>query len=400
MSARSHLVRGTIAVAALAVAAVGLAACSTLNPSAGISCAWGLKASKDSFNVAYPDATATYFGTKYALGSGQKLVLSGTFPFARYISLHTYGLSGTDYDHIADSAIVPDAGSDNPFTNVVASGDPAHRKWTVTIDPAAPPIDGAAANNTIGTPAVGSVFLRVYVPNNPLDQAGGVPLPDMKVVDSATGATTAALPTCSAPAPDTSLVDLVNAFGPPTDVPPSDPPVFKRPATVAGIYPNRDNAYLASIAAYQPGKVIVVRGKAPTTPDTQAGQSPATPSQLRYWSFCTNEYRKPYPVSFCAVDHEAPVDGSGYYTIVVSTPAERPSNATLANGITWVDWGSTSTNLLMAFRHMLPDAAFTETVKNVAPGQLASAVMGVYTPVAVTCPIATFESGGATACGL
>ncbi len=388
-----------LAVSALAIASVGLAACSTVNPSASVSCAWGLKASKDSFNVAYPDATATYFGTKYTLGTGQKLVLSGTFPFARYMSLHTYGLSGTDYDHIADQAVTPDAGSDNPFSTVVASGDPAHRKWTVTIDPAAPAIDGAAGNNTIGTPAVGTVFMRVYVPDNPLDQAGGVPLPDMKVVD-ASGATTWAPSTCTVQQPDGGLIDLVNAFGPPTDVPPSDPPVFKRPATVAGIYPNRDNAYLASIAAYQPGKVIVVRGKAPTSPDTQMGQSPATPSQLRYWSFCTNEYRKPYPVSFCAVDHEAPIDGSGYYTIVVSTPAEQPTNATLANGITWVDWGSTSTNLLMAFRHMLPALTFPETVKNLAPGQLASDIMGVYTPVAVTCPIATFEAGGATACGL
>ena len=176
--------------------------------------------------------------------------------------------------------------------------------------------------------------------------------------------------------------------------------MFKRPVTVAGIYPNRDNAYLASIAAHQPGRVIVVRGKAPTTPDTQAGQSPATPSQLRYWSFCTNEYRKPYPVSYSAIDHEAPVDGAGHYTIVVSTPADRPANATTADGVAWVDWGSTSVNMLMAFRHMLPAADFTETVKNVAPGQLASEVMGEYTPVATYCDVATFEAGGATACGL
>jgi len=207
------------------------------------------------------------------------------------------------------------------------------------------------------------------------------------------------LANCANPGGDASLVDLINAFGPPTDVPAQHPPVFKRPATVAGIYPNRDNAYLASIANYQPGKVIVVRGKAPTTPDTQAGQSPATPSQLRYWSFCTNEYRKPYPVSFCTIDHEAPLDASGYYTIVVSTPGERPTTATTANGIDWVDWGSTSTNLLMAFRHMLPDPGFTQTVKNVAPGQLASEVMGEYTPVAKYCDKATFEAGGAPACG-
>lgn len=398
MKPRSSTMRHLGAVLALAVSAVGLGACAAPSPTANISCAWALKASKDTFNVAYPDATATYFGIKYSLVSGQRLILSGTYPYARYMSLHTYNLQGTDHDHLADTAIVPDAGSDNPFTDTAASADPAQRHWTVTVNPNAPATDGHNGDNVLATPAAGSVFMRVYVPDNPLDQAGGVPLPALSVRN--TDGSVRTLPTCPAPAPDNSLVGLVNLFGPPTDVPPSDPPVFKRPATVAGIYPNRDNAYLAAIAAYQPGKVVVVRGKAPTTPDTRAGQSPATPAQLRYWSFCTNEYRKPYPVSFCAVDHEAPLDGSNYYTIVVSTPAERPTNATTADGVTWVDWGSTSTNMLMAVRHMLPDPAFTENVFNVARGHPASEVMGDYTPVAGTCDVATFEAGGAAACGL
>jgi len=382
----------------LAFAVLWIAACAPSNPTAGISCAWSIKADKSNFNFAFPDATATYFVTKYKLLSGQKLVLSGSYPYARYMSLHTYNLRGDAIDHISDRLIVPDFGSDNPFSNLAASTIPANRRWTVTISPDATAHDGQDGANTMSTPLVGSVMLRVYVPDNPVDQTGGVSLPQMSVVD-ASGVTTAVLPTCSTQAPSASAALLIDLFGPATNVPPSDPPVFKRPMTVAG-YPNRDNAYLASIAAYQPGKVIVVRGKAPTTPDTLAGQSPATPAQLRYWSFCINEYRIPYPVSFCAVDHEAPLDGSGYYTIVVSTPAERPSNATMLDNVTWVEWGSTSTNLLMAFRHMLPDPGFAETVSNVALGQLASEVMGVYTPVAVTCNVATFEAGGYAACGL
>ena len=56
--------------------------------------------------------------------------------------------------------------------------------------------------------------------------------------------------------------------------------------------------------------------------------------------------------------------------------------------------------MLMAFRHMLPAEDFAENVFNVAPGQLASEVMGAYTPHTATCAVATFESGGAAACGL
>ena len=398
MAVCSNTFRFMVIVLTLAVGVLGIGACTASNPTAGVSCAWGIKADKNNFNVAFPDATATYFVTKYKLLPGQKLVLTGTYPYARYMSLHTYTLRGEDIDHIPDRLIVPDPGSDNPFTNLAASIIPAKRRWTVTISPEATVQNGQDGANTISTPHVGSVMLRVYVTDNPLDQTGGVPLPQISVID-ADGTTTAVLPTCTTQGPSPVGAFLVNLFGPATDKPPNDPPFFKRPLAVAG-YPNRDNAYLASIAAYKPGKVIVVRGKAPTTPDTQAGQSPATPAQLRYWSFCTNEYRKPYPVSFCAIDHEAPLDGSGYYTIVVSTPDERPDNANTVHGVTWIDWGSTATNLMMAFRHMLPDPEFAETVSNVAPGQLASEVMGDYTPVAVTCNVATFEAGGFAACGL
>jgi hypothetical protein len=98
------------------------------------------------------------------------------------------------------------------------------------------------------------------------------------------------------------------------------------------------------------------------------------------------------------IDAEAPLDADGRYTIVVSTAADRPSNATTGNGVAWVDWGSTSVNMLMAVRHMLPADDFTENVFNVAPGQLASEVMGEYTPVVSTCTTAAFEAGGAAAC--
>lgn len=389
-----HLTRRLAAAAAVAILAAGLAAC-VPQPNAGIACAWATKADGSTFNVAYPDATATYFGTKYTLLSGQRLVLSGTYPYARYISLHTYNLQGNDVDHLADVDIAPDPGSDNPFTDPGASTDPAQRRWTATISPDAPASDG---DNLMTTPVVGSVVLRVYVPDDAADPTGGVPLPVLSVRNP--DGSVRALPTCSTQAPDQAILDLINAFGPATDIPPSSPPVFRRPLNVAGLYPNRDNAYLASIVEHTPGDVVVVRGTAPTTPDTQSGVSPATPSQLRYWSFCTNEYRKPYPVSDCVIDADAELDAGGAYTIVVSTPEDRPANATAANGITWVDWGSTSVNMLMAFRHMLPADGFAENVFNVAPGQSASEVMGAYTPVAATCPTATFESGGAAACGL
>jgi hypothetical protein len=196
-------------------------------------------------------------------------------------------------------------------------------------------------------------------------------------------------------------VNLVNAFGPPTDVAPLDPPQFKRPGAVAGLYANPDNGYVAAVAEHEAGKVVVIRAKAPTAPDTEGGESPAAAGHdMRYWSMCTNEYRKPYPVTDCTHDTQVPLDGDGWYTIVASTAVDRPTNATTAEGVAWLDWGSTTHDMLLILRNMLPDAGFTEDVFDVAPGQPASSVMGDHTPLTATCDRASFEAGGAAACGL
>ena len=177
--------------------------------------------------------------------------------------------------------------------------------------------------------------------------------------------------------------------------------MFIRPANGGGnLYPNPDNVYVATIVGYQPGRVVVVRGRAPTFPDTRAGQPVTGDEQVRYWSLCTNEYRKPNPVSSCLHDDEVPVDDNGDYTFVVSTPGDRPSNATEANGVAWLDWGSTDVNGLLLLRNMLASPSFPESATNLKPGSLASSTMGKYAPKAVYCDKATFEQGGASACGL
>ena len=399
---RSRSRLGVALIAAVAVAAGGLVAC-VPQPTAGISCAWPNISNRDSLNVAYPDASATYFTTPYQLAPGQSLVIDGTYPFARYSSLHTYSLTGAIVDHLTDTDIAPRPGSDNPSTNAAASLDPAERKWTVQVSADLAPGAGSATNSLAataspGSTAFGSVILRVYVPNTPGDLAGGVALPALSV-RSATGTVTP-IAQCATASADTSVVGLINAFGPATDIPATDPPVFKRPLSVGGLYANSDNAYVAAIAAYQPGKVVVIRGKAPTTPDTMNGESAASPTDLRYWSICSNEYRKPYPVTSCGYDQQFPLDANGEYTLVVSTPGERPANALTSNGVFWLDWGSTAVDMVMIARHMLPAATFAESVQALAPGQPASPQMGAYAPVAATCTVATFEAGGAAACGL
>lgn len=388
--------RAAWAVVALALLASVTAACTAggYTPPAGISCAWPNKTTKETLNVAYPDSGATYWSMQYNLLAGDRVIIEGSFPETRYISFITYNLAGNVVDAVTDRDIVPTAGGQNPFADPAApTGDGYRLEVRSDIGP------GVNDNLLASGGVTGTIIYRTYVSDVAGDPTGGEGLPAVSVRKA--DGTVVAVPTCAAPGGDGGLIDIINAFGPPTDVPAEEPPVFKRPANVGGLYANPDNGYVAAVADHSAGSVVVVRGKAPTTPDTEAGDSPAEPgNDMRYWSMCTNEYRKPYPVTDCAYDAQVPLDAGGYYTIVTSTAADRPANATVADGVAWLDWGSTAQDMLLILRNMLPDPAFGEDVFEVAPGQPASTAMGDHAPVTTRCSTATFEAGGAAACGL
>lgn len=391
-----------LGVAALVVGVVAgtLTSC-VPSPNADIACAWPVIANREALNVAYPDAGATYFATRYRLAPGQRLELRGAFPFARYTNFVTYGVAGNAVDSLTDRDIEPDPGSDNPFATPGASTDPAHRRYTVVVDPSATP---GGDDNTVapaaspGSIVNGTILQRIYVPDDDADVHGGVPLPEL-VVRNADGSTVP-VPACADQRPDPTVTDLLNLFGPATDQPAYDPPRVNRPASVGGLFANPDNVYVAAVLAHQPGRVVVVRGRAPSFPDTRAGDSPTEATQLRYWSMCMNEYRKPYPVTDCATDAETTLDGGGDYTYVVSTAADRPTTATDEHGVTWIEWGSTQVDGLLILRHMLADPSFSESASSVAPGSPAAPTMGVYAPRVAYCERTTFDAGGAAACGL
>lgn len=82
-------------------------------------------------------------------------------------------------------------------------------------------------------------------------------------------------------------------------------------------------------------EVAVFRGKLPETPSTYSGAIYAEPGELRYWSFCTNEYMS-QKVTDCLYDEQVQVDEDGYYTIAISWAEDRPINANRACGFNWL----------------------------------------------------------------
>lgn len=395
---RQGRLRGLAVVVVLAAAA--LTACLP-SSDAGIGCAWKYRADKDTLNVAYPDTGAVYWITRYVLWPGQKLTVSGAYPFARYFSFITYSLNGNAVEVATDRDIAPEPGSTNPFSTPGAPTDPNLRRYSVTLDPNAAVSPGdnmLAAGPSPGGIATGTLIMRVYVPDDPNDFTGGVGLPQVTV--SNFDGSVRSVATCPNHIGDSSIASLVGLFGPATNAPPQPLPTFVRPLVTSALYANPDNQYLSAIVEHMPGEVVVVRGQAPTFPDTRDGDPVMSPAQVRYWSMCTNEYAKPYRVTDCAADHETEITPDGRYTYVISTPADRPANAGTANGVTWLDWGRTTADGVLLMRHMLPDPSFAESIMSVPPGEPATATMGTYAPMGVYCAKATFEAGGAAACGL
>lgn len=116
------------------------------------------------------------------------------------------------------------------------------------------------------------------------------------------------------------------------------------------------NHYLNRCMSVQPGKVAVLTGRKPTTPKTRAGQAVMTGAQAKFWSITTyddwfdlfNPQGRAFGMPITSVtDEDVVTDANGYYTIVYSSPADRPANATAANGVTWVNWGPKGNSAFM-----------------------------------------------------
>lgn len=366
-------------------------------------CAWATRADEEVQNVAYPDTAATYWGTSYALAPGEELELDWTAPDARYSSFIAYGPYGGAIDVLTDTDIVAtdpvrvtgaepetEAG-DAPNVLAARRGAVAPEASGGAAAPTLPPGDEAPVpEDLLGSGAgrddavAGTVLYRVCLSGDDEDPAGG-PLPTVAVVGA--DGTRTEIPTCAEPAPSPRALELARANGPPTDREAPSQPIFVRPeAGAANLFPNPDNVYIATIAFHRPGVVAVVAGRAPTFgPD----------GQVRYWSLCTNEYRKPYPVSHCVADEDVAVADDGTYTVVISTPEDRPATATAEHGVTWLEWGSTEHDALLLMRHMLADPGFAESAINAEPGALARDSMGAYAPEGRYCTNATFDAEGA-----
>ncbi len=444
-SATRRLLLVAVAAAAVAVtaspAAMGAAAPVTddeqlLYGGAYSDCFWHVGAiGVESYNIAYPDAGAHYWGAIYTPIPGATLRLKGQFPKARYASINAYDRLGAIQDAVADVQINPDPGSSNPF-RVGIRRDVAKRNFTVIVDPDRPPgapdpntRANAPKRNTIYTePAAGDtirgIVWRVYIPNKGRDIRGGVslPRPELTLADGTVlkgAAACAALGSETAQTVDPSALLLsaevydglryqpgkpayfpALAGGKPNwrvqytrqyllnlYHPEADPLQGAVKAGQAGFFPNLHNQYVRNALNRKFGKIYAMRGKIATTAKTftnPTGKWQA--SELRYQSFCMNESPKTTRVMDCVYDEEIPLRGDRRYLVITSRAVDKPKNATAKCGVAWIEWsprgdGGTDTDFgWMQIRNMLPAASFKHAIQGTkSPGD-EKKVLGPYLP--------------------
>ena len=398
----------------------------------GVGCGWQAASDINVTNIAFPDDSAKYWVAVVPHIPGTRLRIDGRFGHMRYFSFNVYDPLIRPVDAIADEALVPDeAGQANPFVEERA---PLGGSYTAYVDfgqkPETPAINtlysGAipTGDNAVPNPAGTVIMYRSYVPEAGFDFQGGVGLPVL-TLETADGSqeilpyadcTEPLIPTGGGVVPDPGLNDLLLTIDlpdallglvtiPTATMPPSTQVFYGLPTTLlqilgnalgvplgeeasglpltggGGFLSNLHNDYTTIGFARRFGSAYVVRARAPSW--RGAAGVPWGGEQLRYWSICQNEFLTQRFVD-CARDEEVALDESGFFTVMVTDPADRPTWANADNGITWLPWGPFPDGLII-YRHMLPDPGFDQAIQNVPQGTEPAGIMGDYLPIGAYC---------------
>jgi hypothetical protein len=341
----------------------------------------------------WPDTQSTYFLARMNLPAGATLTFKGEYPRARYFKYALYRWNGQTFlstgEDIDGKSIVPDDGSTNPFV----VGNPrlgVQRNHTVRIVAADAPTN--RERNTLYVGKEGGelqLVMRIYLSDQGQDGAGwgptdqpsrarGLPsyegtLADGTKLDTAGVIKHFALPmneNTKQPLNDQQWIDIVNAKDNdptlnPATAPAREVPRWEKywtlPYSILGAFKTPEarakipyegamdgggdpsTQYMISFLSRKFGPVYVMRGKMPTFPDTFAGAGGRgleimPDAQTQYWSLVSCEAAPTGHIADGLTDLQIPLDADRNYTIVCSRKEDRPKNATLENGVAWLEW--------------------------------------------------------------
>jgi len=366
---------------------------------------------------AFPEENAQYwvFTFKNSPDNNKKICISGKFPYARFMSFTLYDFETGEparfsdkTQEIEDAMIEPMPGSANPFV-IGADRDTPERDYEVYLVQESSSHVGEA--NTLVIPSEienPSLFIRVYVPDNPESPSGDVGLPKIRAFDEKTGEQVYCPPISTA-----IPKSIVNLPKPPDeDSIPLDVIHSYRPGEF-GLFPNGDHPYLIvplTLEAKRQDLVAVLRFKAPAFPRTRGeeGVTFTEDQQVRYWSVNLGEMITTGS-SISVSDEDMKIGDDGMVRIVVG-----PKSLNAPENGNWnvFSWGWHIKPILL-FRQIAPRDDYEKSFSNVdvafnagdydnlsadeVLAKKATNYIQEYAPDGVYCTIEAFEDCG---CGL
>jgi hypothetical protein len=409
----------------------------------------------------WPDMQSTYFIGRLALPEGATLTLNYTYPRARYFQFALYKAERGTFVSIGEDLsgphIEPDPGSTNPF-RVGANRLAERRNFTLRILAENAPADPKQrARNALYVGKGGGELMfvnRTYLSDQGSDGAGWGP--------AASPLVRRGLPTYTGTLADgtkLSAAEVVKRFGRPMEAP--KPPVtaaqwemlvhakdndptldpataparkepkwekywnirysilgsFKTPEARAKIpYASAidgggdpETEYMFIQLSRKFGPVYVMRGKMPTFPNTYAGAGGKglevmPEAQTQYWSLVSCEAMPSGQIVDALTDMQVPLDEDGNYTIVYSRKEDRPANATLENGVAWIEWSPRGEGIdgpenradfgMLMLRFIANSPTWEQSPNKVTKPGMEEAVMGLYYPRGYYTTKAEFEAEG------
>ena len=409
----------------------------------------------------WPDGQSTYFIGRLTMPAGSTLTLRFTYPHARYFQFALYTWDGTTFvstgDALAGRDIEPDAGSTNPF-RVGADRLAEKRDFTLQIlakDAAKKAAEDDPKSLYTGESGGELMFVtRIYLADQGWDGAGwglasspsaegGLPTYEGVLADGTKLSPAEvveqfgrAMDSTSQPVTAEQWGQLVHAKTNDPALDPATAPARKEPKwekywnfkySVVGSFMTPDERakipsagaidgggdpttqYLFIHLSRKFGPVCVMRGKMPTFPDTYAGSGGRglevmPEAQTQYWSLVSCESAPSGHIVGALTDMQVPLDEDGNYTIVYSRREDRLKNATLDNGVAWIEWSPRGEGIegpnnrtdfgMLMLRIMATTPTWAQRPDNVTEPGMEEAVMGPYYPRGEYTDKATFEAKG------
>ncbi len=377
-------------------------------------------------NVAYPDSNVYYWAAAFSMPEDSILEIKGDYPYSRYMSFFSYNERGKPIGSLTDFQIQSEA--TNPFIPGNQRSD-FSRSYSIEVLNENPFVNvseniNSFNGNILFAPEYNKnqqlIVYRIYLPDKDINITGGVKLPQ-PILTLSDGTKLEGKQTCEAlntsqplqvsfdalGIPPNEYRELISQPDKPDTWPAHNPPKWfiqldrksligmytgeidpNAPRSEGGFYPNLDNQYIRSILNRKHGKVLIVRGKAPTTPKTYFESSSTDEVNLRYWSLCSNQSFVNTRVNDCLFDEEIPINKNGFYTIAISREEDRPRNAVNECGIAWLPMADDGDGMfdddvtIIQFRHLLPSNSFEHSIQKVKRQDQLEEIMGPYMPKA------------------